>query len=139
MFEHLKLRNFRLFDSLEVSELGRINLFTGLNNSGKTSLLEALFLLSGGGNPGLALTVNAMRGIDSATGTTQTIQEILWKPLFSTLDMGREIEFSGRHSSLGHLKLTIRLSRQETIQLPFDVADVTLSHSLGTGHALEFS
>ena len=51
MFKNLRIRNFRAFGDLEIPCLGRVNLVTGKNNSGKTSLLEALFLLCGAGNP----------------------------------------------------------------------------------------
>ena len=64
MFKNLRIRNFRAFGDLEIPRLGRINLVTGKNNSGKTSLLEALFLLCGAGNPQVALNANAFRGID---------------------------------------------------------------------------
>ena len=51
MFKNLRIRNFRAFGDLEIPCLGRVNLVTGKNNSGKTSLLEALFLLCGAGEP----------------------------------------------------------------------------------------
>lgn len=58
MLESVRIRNFRVFRDLEIDRLARINLFAGHNNSGKTTLLEALFLLSGGGNPHMTLNVN---------------------------------------------------------------------------------
>jgi hypothetical protein len=45
MIRSLHLENFRGFPQYEVGKLGRINLFVGTNNSGKTSLLEAIELL----------------------------------------------------------------------------------------------
>ena len=51
MFQHLRIKNYRLFGDLEIDGLRRINLLAGRNNSGKTSALEALFLLSGAGKP----------------------------------------------------------------------------------------
>ncbi len=45
MFTSLKVNNFRCFQSFELQELGTINLLVGANNSGKTSLLEAIQLL----------------------------------------------------------------------------------------------
>ena len=50
MLKHLKIRNFRIFKALEIDRLGRINLIAGKNNAGKTSLLEAVFLLAGAGS-----------------------------------------------------------------------------------------
>jgi AAA15 family ATPase/GTPase len=46
MLKSLKIENFRCFKSFELKQLGRINLLVGANNSGKTSILEALFLLT---------------------------------------------------------------------------------------------
>jgi AAA15 family ATPase/GTPase len=45
MLKSLKIENFRCFKSFELQQLGRINLLVGTNNSGKTSILEAIQLL----------------------------------------------------------------------------------------------
>jgi AAA15 family ATPase/GTPase len=45
MLENLKIENFRGFESFELQQLGRVNLLVGQNNSGKTSILEAIQLL----------------------------------------------------------------------------------------------
>ncbi|MGL6341603.1 MAG: AAA family ATPase [Waterburya sp.] len=42
MLKKLKIENFRCFKSFELNHLGRVNLLVGENNSGKTSILEAL-------------------------------------------------------------------------------------------------
>ena len=47
MITSLKLENFRIFTGLEIAPLQRINLFAGANNTGKTGILEALYLLFG--------------------------------------------------------------------------------------------
>jgi len=45
MLKSLKIENFRCFPSFEMGQLGRLNLIVGTNNSGKTSILEAIQLL----------------------------------------------------------------------------------------------
>jgi ABC-type transport system involved in cytochrome c biogenesis ATPase subunit len=45
MINELRIQNFRGFASLELPDLKRVNLVVGQNNSGKTSLLEAILLL----------------------------------------------------------------------------------------------
>lgn len=45
MINELRIENFRGFTSLELKDLKRVNLVVGENNSGKTSLLEAILLL----------------------------------------------------------------------------------------------
>ncbi len=54
-YRSLKINNFRMFDELELQDLGRINLFFGQNNLGKTSILEAIFTHACGLNLGPAL------------------------------------------------------------------------------------
>ncbi len=46
MLRSLKIENFRCFQNFELQQLGRINLIVGKNNSGKTSILEAIQLLT---------------------------------------------------------------------------------------------
>ncbi|MDD5271221.1 MAG: AAA family ATPase [Methylovulum sp.] len=45
-FTRLEVRHYKKFRNLNISKIARINLFTGINNSGKTTLLEAIYLLS---------------------------------------------------------------------------------------------
>jgi AAA15 family ATPase/GTPase len=45
MLKSIRIENFRGFKTFELQQLGRINLLVGTNNSGKTSVLEAIQLL----------------------------------------------------------------------------------------------
>ena len=112
MFTRLAIKNFRAFGELEVADLGPINLFTGMNNAGKTSLLEAIFLLSGGGSPHLAVNSNVVRGL--AERELQ-IPTALWKEFFVGLDVGKVIEVAGTHQALGELTLNIESGLPEQV------------------------
>lgn len=61
MFSNLRIENFKSFDKLELGNLSRVNLFFGKNNCGKTTLLEAVFILSGMSNPALLHKCNQFR------------------------------------------------------------------------------
>lgn len=50
MLNNLHIKNFRCFEDLQIESLGRVNLIVGKNNSGKSSLLEAVYLYANGGN-----------------------------------------------------------------------------------------
>jgi AAA15 family ATPase/GTPase len=65
--KQLTIKNFRCFDKLEIECLSKINLFVGKNNSGKSSILESLFLLFGMSNPKLANIINILRGVGNVT------------------------------------------------------------------------
>ncbi|MFO0612359.1 MAG: AAA family ATPase [Polyangiaceae bacterium] len=80
MYERLHVTGFRGLDDVELDGLGRINLLVGQNNTGKTSVLEAI-LLMGAGDAQMLWTLASLRGLspkddpDSVLGTFQTRQE----------------------------------------------------------------
>lgn len=45
-FTHIHVKRYRRLAGLDMRQLARINLVAGINNSGKTSLLEAIYLLA---------------------------------------------------------------------------------------------
>ena len=47
MLNSLEIKNFRALEDFRVSKLGRVNLIVGKNNSGKSSVLEALRIYAG--------------------------------------------------------------------------------------------
>jgi hypothetical protein len=51
MISSIRIEGYRGFDRFEMNDLARINLLVGTNNSGKTSVLEAISLLSSAGDP----------------------------------------------------------------------------------------
>ena len=105
MFERMAIKNFRVFRDLNVEKLGSINLFTGQNNVGKTTLLEAMFLLSGAGDPRLVISSNVLRS--SADGNGVQPAAPYWKELFANLDISKAITLAATHRSLGELLLKV--------------------------------
>ena len=55
MLQDLQIRNYRVFKELAIDRLSNVNLIVGANNAGKTSLLEAIYLLTSHDKP-LSLT-----------------------------------------------------------------------------------
>ncbi len=47
MLDSLEIKNFRSLEDFQVKKLGRVNLIVGKNNSGKSSVLEALRIYAG--------------------------------------------------------------------------------------------
>ena len=51
MLDSFQISNFRLFHLLKVERLNRVNLITGMNNSGKSTFLEAIELYASNASP----------------------------------------------------------------------------------------
>ncbi len=62
MISSLRVQGYRGFETFEMNGLGRINLLVGANNSGKTSVLEAIFLLCSAGDPSALWELLSRRG-----------------------------------------------------------------------------
>jgi predicted ATPase len=60
-FESLRVRGFRGFSDFRIDHLNKVNLITGKNNSGKSSLLEAIRILATGGALGTFRDILAYR------------------------------------------------------------------------------
>lgn len=60
-FENLEITNFRGIKNLRLDNLGQVNVLVGANNVGKSSILEALFILSGKQHPYLPGALNFIR------------------------------------------------------------------------------
>lgn len=140
MLQKLKIKNFRVLKDFEMNRLSRINLVAGRNNSGKTSLLEALFLLSGAGRPDMALNVNILRGVVfPSPSPPRTIWQTYWNPIFSGLDTTRKIEIMGNLPSVGWLHLNISPEELGTVEFPLDPPREPLTARTFDKRALAFS
>jgi AAA15 family ATPase/GTPase len=102
MINSIDIRNFRCFKHLRIGECRRINVIVGDNGSGKTALLEAVFLTLSG-NIEVSVRLRAIRGLEgSFSGSPRAIEEAIWRDYFYNLDWTREIsvalEGSGREA-----------------------------------------
>ncbi len=60
-FRNIDIKNFRGIEHLKIDDFSRVNVLLGQNNSGKTSVLEALMLLMGMSNPDMPQQLNYFR------------------------------------------------------------------------------
>lgn len=63
MFKRLRIDGFRSFEDFEVKPLGRFNLIVGPGSSGKTNLLEAVFLACSNGDASLLHKEQGLRRV----------------------------------------------------------------------------
>lgn len=57
-FNEIEISHFRGFDYIKIDHLAKLNVFVGANNVGKSTILEAVFMLSGMGNPLIPTRIN---------------------------------------------------------------------------------
>ena len=86
----ISLRNFRCFESLDLSLSPGVNFFYGSNGSGKTSLLESIYLFSSGKSfksTNLASLIKhnnkkfSLKGFDGTKGDVVEIEKVIDKPI----------------------------------------------------------
>lgn len=60
-FNNIEITNFRGIDHLKIEDFSRVNVFLGQNNSGKSTILEAIAMLMGMSDPNTPQAINTAR------------------------------------------------------------------------------
>ena len=119
MVDSLGIRNFKCFENLELHSLRRINILVGENSSGKSALLEGIFLAAGG-SPELVLRLRAWRGLGQPlqVSVDRSSYESLWKDLFFGFDQEKTVLIDLVGSPSNTRSLSISYKRQGNLTLP---------------------
>ena len=90
LLESLHVENFRSLRKLDLEKLGRVNLLLGKNNSGKTSVLEALYALANVEDPDWIDDLSAQRGLEESVRS--------FRHIFYQFDQKNSIAIDGRYA-----------------------------------------
>jgi len=136
-YASFEISNFRCLKELHISDLGQVNLIAGVNNVGKTALLEALFLHLGSTNPELALRVDRWRGfemVNEAGGTP-------WRALFWQFLEKEPIKLISKNSKGQErsLVITVQPSRSKLFEEMSAKAGPELIVSLGQDLVFDYA
>lgn len=86
-FDSIEIERYRALANIRFEHLGRINLIVGINNAGKTSVLEAVYLLANQSDPrGLLELLRRRTRMDIGSGTE-----------FSIAQLPRDVRLNGRY------------------------------------------
>ncbi|MCL2814602.1 MAG: ATP-binding protein [Oscillospiraceae bacterium] len=110
MYNILKLNNFRRFKDFSI-EFKPISLIAGKNNTGKTSILESVFLLHDYMDSNVFLKLLGIRGIRVTNMAPQNI----WEPLFYEIDSGKILKIEMDD------KFSLSLEKNNRYTLPKDI------------------
>ena len=89
MITSIKIQNYKLFKSFSLEDIPNIALISGKNNSGKTSLLEALFMSLDCSNSAMFMRHLGWRGLSSFSNNAKS----LFAPSFHNFDLTKSITF----------------------------------------------
>lgn len=106
MIKNIHIEGYRIFRDFKVNNLNKINLFVGTNNSGKTSVLEALYLLASDFHPQSLWKILVDRGEQSFSEATPQ------NPYLQQLEVELNHLFYGNKINLGD---TVRITASNGI------------------------
>lgn len=118
MIHSIDIKNFRCFDKLSLSGLGRINVVVGENASGKTALLEAIFL-SQMGSPDMPVRFRLWRGLGGGIrlGMSRSSYEAVWRDLFCRLDQTCAITITAEGTPENKRRVEISYRPEDSISI----------------------
>lgn len=94
VYSSIEISGFRSLEQVRLEGLSRVNLLVGLNNSGKTSVLECIGLLHSAGDYRVLRSLLEMRGEWLPDEDHMRVYDIA--QLFSFRDLSRRIRVSGK-------------------------------------------
>jgi ABC-type lipoprotein export system ATPase subunit len=98
MITAIEISNFRCFERLLINDIPRVNVVVGDNGSGKTALLEAIYLALST-TPSNAVKLRQWRGLaTNLSGTIESIDEAMFGAFFRFYDMDRPVSITLRGS-----------------------------------------
>ena len=128
MLHNATISNFKGFKLARLTDAKRINVIVGRNGSGKTALLEALFLASGG-SPEIVIREHSRRGVDyNFRHERKFLNDAIWREIFYMYDKNNipdiRFEGSGRHTRGVRVYFEPENGAKEESPL-FDASDLT--------------
>jgi len=105
MIESIEIKNFRCFKDTKIAKFGLVNIFGGLNNSGKTTLLEAVFLIKNLHND-VVLNLRKLRNESDAF--VKEKPENAWDTFFYQKNIAQPAQIGITDTDLGSRKLSLK-------------------------------
>jgi hypothetical protein len=131
MIESLRVENFRCFRDLQVTSLARVNLIAGVNNVGKTALLEAVYLLAAPSLPVWPPPMSFLRGLDKLPGNVGP--QMKWGWLFQGRALSEPVQLKWQGSPEGIRDLRIEWHPVGETSVRFDEPAAAPGESNGEG------
>ncbi len=103
MYKSFRVKNFRCFKDLQINDLGRVNLIAGKNNTGKTALMEAMYVLTRPSTTSVLFDLQATRGLKVPhSGTLSYFEQF-----FFDYESSAHIQLGGETGTNGNLEISV--------------------------------
>jgi len=143
VIESARIKNFRCFEEVSLSGLANTNIIVGSNASGKTAMLEALFMAATG-HPMIAARLRGLRLLNESTLTLDRQgYEAVWRDFFFQFDQARIIHLtlSGSANNTRATRIYYAPEEEENVIVPMGgkpedstaVVPIQFEHSSGIG------
>jgi predicted ATPase len=107
MIQEISIENFKQLRKLTLNKVAPITIIGGKNNTGKTTLLEALFMFYDRAHPEMILRHQHWRGVNLIDLSPYR----LWAPIFHSYDMHKDVVISIKENNKSE-KLVIKHNRE---------------------------
>ncbi|HLA34179.1 MAG TPA: AAA family ATPase [Rhodocyclaceae bacterium] len=138
MLQSLQITNFKGFANLAIDKIGHLTIIGGKNNCGKSSLMEAMYMLFDRMNPHIVIRQSIARGIDAIPAEPT----FMWAPIFNDFDIGKKIviaaKFSDRDKKL-ELEVVENFEKPISIKSSIDAEKKSSPTGGNAALALQFS
>ncbi len=130
MINSIEIENFRCYESIRVERCSLVNVIVGDSGSGKTSLLEAIFLPLAPTTE-IAVRFRQQRGLDAAfSGDARSIEDGIFGDIFHNRDMSKAVRIQLSANGQDDRSLTIARGGQQMAFFPLVVGAVSQGESL---------
>lgn len=99
--EYLNIRRFRGIKELELLDLGEVNILVGENNSGKTSILEAIGIMENPSELGTIIRIGRKREIFNNQSSSYTIFKSMLNTSSKSIDISGNVKGKSMDISIG--------------------------------------
>jgi len=135
MLKTLRIENFRCFPAFELQKLGQLNLLVGENNSGKTSILEAIQLLAFEFNLESLAEIMISRGEYISYNERRDLFELDFRHLFHghKIDVGSKFSISSDNNHDG-IRIIVSIDHMKKMDLLDELQDRLAIHWVKQGN-----
>lgn len=117
MLKSIEITKFKGFESFAMDDMKPITMIGGKNNTGKTALLESIFLNLGYSNPNIFLALYLARNINIGKEPPKFTPDRLWNPLFYNLTANNSCSINLTFDNNKFSKLSLEKVRDENAGL----------------------